>query len=217
MSNFKFGQVKEATPEPSPEKKVILHDKTNYVIGEGQGASKKVFKSTELVESDSSDDEDKKVFKSTELVESDSSDDEDKKRYDDEVDAYSIEHPDEVKVVNIYRSNSSIHATVEEKRRYTDEAKAINASKRPLKLKKKTGYILFLKDELPTLSVEEKKTYSTIVSQRWKQLQADDADRVAEYNTAAKAHNDTLERAATTILRNILIMFALMQLINYLH
>lgn len=77
----------------------------------------------------------------------------------------------------------------EEKEVYTKKAKEINAAEKPKKPKKKSGYTLFFQEVLAELTPEERKQYSKIISQRWKELKVDDPEAVREYNDRARAIN----------------------------
>ena len=93
---------------------------------------------------------------------------EEKQRHEEVLQRYQEDHTDEMKIINLHKRCSKTKAVVK------------TAPKAP-----KSGYHLFLREQLDEMTGEDRKNYRSIVSRRWKEIKEDPA-RLSEYNDRAR-------------------------------
>ena len=88
---------------------------------------------------------------------------------------YQEDHTDEMKIINLHKKYNKTKAV------------AKTAPKAP-----KSGYRLFLREQLDERMGEDRKIYRSIVSRRWKEIKEDPA-RLFEYNDRARQMQNEAE------------------------
>ena len=89
-----------------------------------------------------------------------------KQQYEEALQEYKKDHMDEVEIINIHkRCNKTGRRTA---------AEAIAKTTR-------SGYHLFLRQQLDKITGEDQKNYRSIVSRRWKEIKEDPA-KLSAYN-----------------------------------
>ena len=95
---------------------------------------------------------------------------EEKQRHEEALQRYQEDHMDEMEITNLHKKCNK-----------TDiKAVAKTAPKAP-----KSGYHLFLREQLDEMTGEDRKNYRSIVSRRWKEIKEDPA-KLSEYNDRAR-------------------------------
>ena len=95
---------------------------------------------------------------------------EEKQRHEEALQRYQEDHMDEMEITNLHKRCNK-----------TDiKAVAKTAPKAP-----KSGYHLFLREQLDEMTGEDRKNYRSIVSRRWKEIKEDLA-RLSAYNKRAR-------------------------------
>ena len=95
-----------------------------------------------------------------------------KQQYEEALQKYQEDHMDEVEIINLHKRCNSTGAKAEIKR----GAKAKVGSKTGAKAASKaprTGYHLFLKEQLEKMTGEDRRNYHSIVSRKWKEIKED--------------------------------------------
>ena len=117
-----------------------------------------------------------------------------KQRYEEVLQRYQEDHMDEVKIINLHKTCNKAGAKVETKR----GAKAKAGSKTGAKAASKaprSGYHLFLREQLGKMTGEDRKNYRSIMSRRWREIKEDPA-RPSAYNDRARQMKNETEKPA---------------------
>ena len=103
---------------------------------------------------------------------------EEKQRHDEALQRYKKDHMDEVEIINLH------------KRCNKTDTKAVTktAAKAP-----KSGYHLFLREQLDKMTGEDRKNCRSIVSRRWKEIK-EDPEMLSAYNDRAKQMKNEAEK-----------------------
>ena len=103
-----------------------------------------------------------------------------KRRHEEALQRYQENHMDEMEIINLYKRCNKTKAATK------TSAKA--APKVP-----RSGYPLFLKEQLDEMTGEDQKNYRSIVSKTWKDIKEDPA-RLTVYNDRASKMKNEAEK-----------------------
>ena len=102
---------------------------------------------------------------------------EEKQRHEKALQRYQEDHMDEMEIINLHKRCNK-----------TDTKVATNTPpKAP-----KSGYHLFLREQLDEMTEEDRKNYLSIVSKRWKEIKKD-PERLSAYNDRARQMKNEAE------------------------
>ena len=115
---------------------------------------------------------DKKMKNNRELYEAE------KRRYEEALQRYQEDHMDEVEIISLHKRCNKKSAKVAAKAGTKAVAKAVAKAAR-------SGYHLFLREQLGKMTGEDRKNYCSIVSGRWKKIKEVPA-RLFAYKSRAR-------------------------------
>ena len=110
-----------------------------------------------------------------------------KQQYEEALKNYQEDHMDEVEIINLHKRCNKTDAKAKTKRGAKANAKA--GSKTSVKTASKaprSGYHLFLREQLEKMTGEDRRNYCSIVSRRWKEIKEDPAMARQMKNEAVK-------------------------------
>ena len=103
---------------------------------------------------------------------------------------------DEVEIISLHKRRNKTDPKAATK---TGAKKAAKTGTKTGAKAPRSGYHIFLREQLETMTGEDRKNYSSIVSRRWKEIKEDLA-RLFGYNNRARQMKDEAEKP--TKLRN---------------
>ena len=99
---------------------------------------------------------------------------------------------DEVEIINLHKRCSKTGVKVETKRGAKAKTDLKAGSKASSKAPR-SGYYLFLREQLEKMTGEERRNYRSIVSRRWREIK-EDPGRLSEYNDRARQMKNETEK-----------------------
>ena len=125
-----------------------------------------------------------------------------KQRYKEALQRHQEDHMDEVEIINLHkRCTKADRKTAAKTGTKADRKTATKTDPKAASKAPRSGYHLFLREQLDEMTGEDRKNYSSIVSRRWKDINEDPA-RLSAYSDSARQmrNNNPLVQHEKTVM-----------------